>query len=169
MKLFVASDIHGSFYYCKKMIEKFEEDNYDYLVLLGDILYHGPRNDLSMEYDTKKTSNLLNKYKNKIIAVKGNCDAEVDQLMLEFSIEEKNMLIVDNDKKIFLTHGHLYNDCNMPPLRDIDYLFFGHTHRKLLKEIDGITYANPGSVSLPKDGTNSYLVYDNGKITFYEL
>jgi len=169
MKLFVASDIHGSLYYCKKMIEKFNEGNFDYLVLLGDILYHGPRNDLSMEYDTKGVSELLNKYSDKIIAVKGNCDAEVDQLMLKFSIEEKNMLIVDNNNKIFLTHGHLYNEVNLPPLRDINYLFFGHTHRKLLKEIDGITYANPGSVSLPKDGTNSYFIYEDGKITFYEL
>ena len=84
MKLFVASDIHGSYYYCKKMIEKFNVDNYDYLVLLGDILYHGPRNELSMEYDCKKVSELLNEYKDKIIAVKGNCDAEVDQMMLKF-------------------------------------------------------------------------------------
>ena len=169
MKLFVASDIHGSLYYCKKMLEKFDEDNYDYLVLLGDILYHGPRNDLSMEYDTKGVSQLLNKYKNKIIAVRGNCDAEVDQMMLEFSIMENNMLIVDNDKKIFLTHGHLFNESYLPPLRDINYLFYGHTHRKLLAQDAGITVANPGSISLPKDGSNSYFVYDNGKITFYEL
>ena len=169
MKLFVASDIHGSYYYCKKMIERFEMDNYDYLVLLGDILYHGPRNDLTMEYDCKKTAKLLNKYKDKIIAVKGNCDAEVDQMMLEFSIEEKNMLIVNNDKKIFLTHGHLYNENNIPPLRDIDYLFLGHTHRKLDVMVDGIRVLNPGSISLPKDGSNSYFVMDDDKITFYEL
>ena len=169
MKLLVASDIHGSYFYCKKLIDKFNSENFDYLVLLGDILYHGPRNDLSLEYDCKKVSELLNKYSDKIIAVKGNCDAEVDQLMLKFSIEEKNMLIVDNDKKIFLTHGHLYNEVNIPPLRDINYLFFGHTHRKMLREVDGITFANPGSVSLPKDGTNSYFIYDDGKITFYEL
>ena len=169
MKLFVASDLHGSFYYCKKMIEKFNEDNYDYLVLLGDILYHGPRNELSMEYDCKKVSELLNKYKDKIIAVKGNCDAEVDQMMLEFSIEEKNMLIVNNDKKIFLTHGHIYNENNLPPLRDIDYLFCGHTHRKLDVLVDNVRVVNPGSVSLPKDGTNSYFVMDDDKITFYEL
>lgn len=169
MKLLVASDIHGSYFYCKKLIDKFNSENFDYLVLLGDILYHGPRNDLSLEYDCKKVSELLNKYSDKIIAVKGNCDAEVDQLMLKFSIEEKNMLIVDNDKKIFLTHGHLYNEVNIPPLRDINYLFFGHTHRKMLREVDGITFANPGSVSLPKDGTNSYFIYEDGKITFYEL
>ena len=169
MKLLVASDIHGSYFYCKKLIDNFNSENFDYLVLLGDILYHGPRNDLSLEYDCKKVSELLNKYSDKIIAVKGNCDAEVDQLMLKFSIEEKNMLIVDNDKKIFLTHGHLYNEVNIPPLRDINYLFFGHTHRKMLREVDGITFANPGSVSLPKDGTNSYFIYDDGKITFYEL
>ncbi len=169
MKLFVASDIHGSFYYCKKMIDKFLEDDYDYLVLLGDILYHGPRNELSMEYDCKKVSELLNKYKDKIIAVKGNCDAEVDQMMLKFSIEEKNMLIVNNDKKIFLTHGHIYNENNLPPLRDIDYLFCGHTHRKLDTIVDNVRVVNPGSVSLPKDGSNSYFVMDNDNITFYEL
>ncbi len=169
MKLFVASDIHGSYYYCKKMIDKFNEDNYDYLVLLGDILYHGPRNELSMEYDCKKVAKLLNQYKDKIVAVRGNCDAEVDQMMLDFSIQENNMLIINNDKKIFLTHGHNYSDCNIPPLRDIDYLFFGHTHRKMLREVDGIIFANPGSISLPKDGTNSYFVMDDDKITFYEL
>lgn len=169
MKLFVASDIHGSFTYCKKMIDKFNEDKYDYLVLLGDILYHGPRNDLSLDYDPKKVSDLLNLYKDKILCVRGNCDAEVDQMMLDFSIEEKNMLIVNNDKKIFLTHGHIYNENNLPPLRDIDYLFCGHTHRKLLKEVDGVTVVNPGSVSLPKDGTNSYFVMADDKILFYEL
>ena len=169
MKLFVASDIHGSFYYCKKMIEKFNEGNYDYLVLLGDILYHGPRNELSMEYDCKKVSELLNEYSDKIIAVRGNCDAEVDQMMLKFSIMENNMLIVNNDKKIFLTHGHVYNENNVPPLRDIDYLFCGHTHRKLNVIVDGVNVINPGSVSLPKDGSNSYFVMDNDKITFYEL
>ena len=169
MKLFVASDIHGSFYYCKKMIEKFNEDNYDYMVLLGDILYHGPRNELSMVYDCKKVSELLNKYKDKIIAVRGNCDAEVDQMMLEFSIMENNMLVVNNDKKIFLTHGHIYNENNLPPLRDIDYLFCGHTHRKLNVIVDGVNVLNPGSISLPKDGSNSYFVMDNDKITFYEL
>jgi hypothetical protein len=169
MKLFVASDIHGSYFYCKKMIDKFNEDKYDYLVLLGDILYHGPRNDLSMEYDPKKVSKLLNEYKEKIICVRGNCDAEVDQMMLDFSIEEKNMLIVNNDKKIFLTHGHIYNENNLPPLRDIDYLFCGHTHRKLDINVSGIRVVNPGSISLPKDGTNSYFVMDDDKITFYEL
>ncbi|MBP5444968.1 MAG: phosphodiesterase [Acholeplasmatales bacterium] len=169
MKLFVASDIHGSFTYCKKMIDKFNKDKYDYLVLLGDILYHGPRNDLSLDYDPKKVSDLLNLYKDKILCVRGNCDAEVDQMMLDFSIEEKNILIVNNDKKIFLTHGHIYNENNLPPLRDIDYLFCGHTHRKLLKEVDGVTVVNPGSISLPKDGTNSYFVMDDDKILFYEL
>ena len=84
-------------------------------------------------------------------------------------INTLSLLIVNNDKKIFLTHGHNYSDCNIPPLRDIDYLFFGHTHRKMLREVDGITFANPGSISLPKDGTNSYFVMDDDKITFYEL
>ena len=169
MKLLVASDIHGSYYYCKKLIEKFNQDKYDYLVLLGDILYHGPRNELSMEYDCKKVAQLLNKYKDKIVAVRGNCDAEVDQMMLKFSIMENNMLIVNNDKKIFLTHGHIYNENNLPPLRDIDYLFCGHTHRKLNVLVDNVRVVNPGSVSLPKDGSNSYFVMDNDKITFYEL
>lgn len=169
MKLLVASDIHGSYYYCKKLIEKFNQEKFDYLVLLGDILYHGPRNELSMEYDCKKVSELLNEYKDKIIAVKGNCDAEVDQMMLKFSIMENNMLIVNNDKKIFLTHGHIYNENNLPPLRDIDYLFCGHTHRKINVLVDNVRVVNPGSVSLPKDGSNSYFVMDNDKITFYEL
>lgn len=169
MKLLIASDIHGSYIYCKKLIDKFESDDYDYLVLLGDILYHGPRNDLDYEYDPKKVAELLNKYSKKIVAVRGNCDAEVDQMMLDFDISNPSTLIVNGTKKIFLTHGHLYGPNNLPPLMNIDYLFYGHTHRKLLENYDGVICMNPGSVTLPKDGTHSYAVMNDDKITFYEL
>lgn len=169
MKLFIASDIHGSLFYTNKMLEKFEESKCDYLVLLGDILYHGPRNGLSLEYDPKGVSKRLNEYKKCIIAVRGNCDAEVDQMMLEFPIMEANSYIFMDGKRIFLTHGHVYNDVNLPPLRDIDYLFFGHTHCSLLKNVDGITVLNPGSISFPKDGQNSYAIMENGEIKIYPL
>lgn len=169
MKLLIASDIHGSYTYCKKLIDIFDNDNFDYLVLLGDILYHGPRNDLPMEYDTKKVAKLLNERKNKIIAVRGNCDSEVDQMVLDFNVSEPNMLIMNNDKKIFLTHGHKYGPTNFPPLTDIDYLFSGHTHIKMLETINNVVCMNPGSVSIPKDGSHSYAVMDNDNIELFIL
>ncbi len=169
MKLFIASDLHGSFFYAKKMIEKFEESNADYLVLLGDILYHGPRNDLPMEYDCKKVAELLNRYKDKIIAVRGNCDTEVDQMLLEFPILNRNSHILIDGARIFLTHGHIFNIDNLPNICSGDYLFYGHTHKSLLGNIKGITVLNPGSISLPKDNMHSYAIMENKKIEIFEL
>lgn len=169
MKLFIASDIHGSLYYTNKMLEKFVESKADYLVLLGDILYHGPRNGLPNDYNPKEVSKRLNGYKEYIISVRGNCDSEVDQMMLEFPIMEKNASIFINGKRIFLTHGHIYNDYNMPALKRGDYLFFGHSHCSLLKKIDGVTILNPGSISFPKDGQNSYAIMEDDKIIIYPL
>jgi putative phosphoesterase len=165
MKLFVASDIHGSFYYCKKMIEEFEKDNYDYLVLLGDILYHGPRNELSMEYDCKKVSELLNKYKDKIIAVKGNCDAEVDQMVLNFEILDSYDSYL-NGLDCHFEHGHhldLYNG-------NAELVFTGHTHIPLCEEKEGYININPGSITIPKNGSKkSYIIWEDHNIKCLDM
>ena len=162
MKLMFVSDIHGSYYYAKKVIEKYREEKADNMIILGDILYHGPRNSLPKEYDPKKVIELLNQLKEKIICVRGNCDAEVDQMVLEFPIMSDYNIIFHNNKRIFATHGHLFNEDNMPPLGEGDILIHGHTHLPVAKEIDNRYILNPGSISLPKeDNPNSYGVIED--------
>ncbi|TCT11610.1 hypothetical protein EDC18_1204 [Natranaerovirga pectinivora] len=155
MKLIFFSDIHGSEYYAKKAIEVLKEEKGDYIVLLGDLLYHGPRNDLPKEYNPKGVIELLNANKNNIIAVRGNCDSEVDQMVLKFPMMSDYTIIVNNDKKIFATHGHIYNEANMPQLNEKDILIHGHTHIPVAKEKEGIFILNPGSISLPKENNPS--------------
>ncbi len=158
-----VSDIHGSLYYAEKAIEKFKEENGDYMVLLGDLLYHGPRNPLPKEYEPSKVLLLLNQYKDNIIAVRGNCDSEVDQMVLEFPIMSDYTIILDGKRRIFASHGHLYNEANMPPLQDGDMLLYGHTHIPVAKEVSGKYIVNPGSISLPKENNpNSYGIMENG-------
>lgn len=162
MKLMFVSDIHGSYYYAKKVIEKYREEEADNMIILGDILYHGPRNSLPKEYNPKKVIELLNQLKEKIICVRGNCDAEVDQMVLEFPIMSDYNIIFHNNKRIFATHGHLFNEDNMPPLGEGDILIHGHTHLPVAKEIDNRYILNPGSISLPKeDNPNSYGVIED--------
>ncbi|WP_113672233.1 phosphodiesterase [Vallitalea guaymasensis] len=157
MKLMFISDIHGSSYYAAKAIEKYKEEGADYIVLLGDILYHGPRNSLPKEYEPKKVIQILNELKDKIICVRGNCDAEVDQMVLEFPIMSDYNIIFHNNKRIFATHGHLFNESNMPPIEDGDIIIHGHTHIPVAKELDNRYILNPGSISLPKENNpNSY-------------
>lgn len=151
------SDIHGSSYYVAKAIEKYKEEGADYIVLLGDILYHGPRNSLPKEYEPKKVIQILNDLKDKIICVRGNCDAEVDQMVLEFPIMSDYNIIFHNNKRIFATHGHLFNESNMPPIEDGDIIIHGHTHIPVAKKLDNRYILNPGSISLPKENNpNSY-------------
>ena len=171
MKYLIASDIHGSSFYIKKLKERFIESKCDKLILLGDLLYHGPRNSLPSEYDTIESANILNSLKDSIIVVRGNCDASVDQIMLDFSIKENNMLFVDNDIVMYLTHGDVYNISNLPPISNIDILIHGHTHIPVVEEFDkNRFYINPGSVSIPKGGSNnSYLIYENGNFTWYDI
>lgn len=170
MKLMFASDIHGSSYYAKKLKEVYEKENADKLILLGDLLYHGPRNDLSMEYDTKQVANILNEMKDDILCVRGNCDAEVDQMMLEFPIMADYAILYLEDKMIFLTHGHLYNKQNMPKLKSGDILIHGHTHVQTVEAVGENIYINPGSVSLPKNGNpNTYMIYEDGKFKILDF
>lgn len=161
MKLIIASDIHGSYYYAKKVVDAFEQEQGDRLVLLGDLLYHGPRNPLPKDYDPKLVFELLNTLKDKIIAVRGNCDSEVDQMVLEFPMMADYTTIFADGITIFATHGHLFNEDNLPPLQQNDVLLHGHIHISVLEKRNQYTLANPSSAALPKDDVHGYLVYEN--------
>ncbi len=170
MKFFIASDIHGSEYFCKKMLECFEKENADKLLLLGDILYHGPRNDLPRDYAPKKVIELLNPLKNKILAVRGNCDTEVDQMVLSFPILADYAVISEGKRLIYATHGHVFGENNPPALSEGDVLLCGHTHVPACTEKDGYVYMNPGSVSIPKENSsNMYMTLENGKFLWKDF
>ena len=173
VRLLVASDIHGAAQACQKLMEAMEVHAPDRLVLLGDILYHGPRNDLPPDYAPKRVIELLNAHANKIIAVRGNCEAEVDQMVLDFPCMATYNELFDphTGHTLFLTHGHMYGPGlhnsvhNLPALCDGDTLVYGHTHIKVnepSRELEGIRYFNPGSIGIPKDGSASYGLYENG-------
>ena len=128
MKYFIASDIHGSAYYCQKLTEAYKKEKADKMILLGDILYHGPRNDLPKDYNPKSVIKMLNAIKDDILCVRGNCDAEVDQMVLEFPILADYAIISEGSKSIYITHGHIYNETSLPPIKNGDVLLHGHTH-----------------------------------------
>ena len=166
MKLLIASDIHGSAYWCGKLMDLIQEENPDRVVLLGDLLYHGPRNDLPRDYAPKQVIPMLSEIKEKIMAVRGNCEAEVDQIVLPFPcLADFSQLMVDG-KLFHLSHGHHQNPQNLPPLPEGSVFLFGHTHVKLDESVCGIRCLNPGSVSIPKDGSHSFLIYENGNFSF---
>ncbi len=170
MKWFIASDIHGSAYYCKKMLEAYERENAQRLLLLGDILYHGPRNDLPRDYNPREVITMLNAHKNEIVAVRGNCDSEVDQMVLEFPILADYAIICDGDITAFATHGHVFTEDKLPPLKKGDFLLSGHTHVAKREQRGDYTYINPGSVSIPKENTpHGYLILENGEFTHKRL
>jgi putative phosphoesterase len=164
MKLMIASDIHGSAYYCKLLLDAFREEQADRLLLLGDVLYHGPRNDLPQDYNPKQVLAMLNEVKDKIFCVRGNCDTEVDQMVLEFPILADYCVLTVGNRLIYATHGHDHNLQNLPPLQPKDILLHGHTHVPAWEIFgNGNLYLNPGSVSIPKDNSvNGYmLLQDN--------
>ena len=166
MKLVIASDIHGSAFWCRKLCDLIEAEQPDRILLLGDLLYHGPRNDLPKEYAPKQVIPMLSSLKEKIIAVRGNCEAEVDQMVLPFPcLADFSQLYVDGNL-LYLTHGHHHNPGNLPPLPEGSIFLSGHTHIKIDEIHDGIRCLNPGSVSIPKDGSHSCLIYDNGEFSF---
>lgn len=169
MKLLIASDIHGSAFWCGKLMEVMEAEQPDRLILLGDLLYHGPRNDLPKGYDPKQVIPMLSKYAEKILAVRGNCEAEVDQMVLPFPCMADYAQLSCDGKTFYLTHGHLWNPEKLPPLPEDSIFLYGHTHIKLDAAYDGIRCLNPGSVSIPKDGSHSCLIYENGCFTFHIL
>lgn len=170
MKYVIASDIHGSAYFAKKLLERYKAENADRLVLLGDILYHGPRNELPKDYAPKEVIGLLNGYKDEILCVRGNCDSEVDQMVLEFPIMA-DYAIIDTEKiSIFATHGHLFNKDRLPPVKKGNALLFGHFHVPECTEENGVLYLNPGSTSIPKNEShNGYMTLENGTFTWKDM
>lgn len=151
MKIMFISDIHGSALWLNQALNKVGEEQPDQIVLLGDFMYHGPRNPLPEEYDPKQVAEMLNRHKHNIIAVRGNCDAEVDQMLLEFPMMADYAMLFLEGHRIYATHGHLYSMENLPPLMKNDVFIQGHTHIPVAERKNGIYVLNPGSVSLPKE------------------
>ena len=170
MKLMIASDIHGSAYYCRELLAAFEREGAQKLMLLGDVLYHGPRNDLPRDYAPKEVIAMLNAIKEKLLCVRGNCDTEVDQMVLEFPVLADYAILVAGERMIYATHGHVYNENKLPPLQKGDVLMHGHTHVPKCVEHEDYLYINPGSVSIPKENSaHSYLILEDGKLTWKSL
>jgi len=160
MKIMIASDLHGSAYYCRKMMEAFEKENADRLLLLGDLLYHGPRNDLPKEYAPKEVLSMLNDKKKQIFCIRGNCDSEVDQMVLEFPILADYCVIPAGNRLIYATHGHRFNQNQPLPMQPGDIMLCGHTHIPAWEAFgDQNMYLNPGSAALPKaDSVHGYMI-----------
>ncbi len=171
MKYIIASDIHGSAFWCERLLQAFQDEQADKLILLGDLLYHGPRNDFPDDYSPKKVFAMLNAVKEKLLCVRGNCDSEVDQMVLEFPILADYALAESGGHTLFLTHGHLFNAENPPLLQKGDVLFNGHFHTPALVEMqNGAFYANCGSVALPKpDFPHSYILVDGNVLYCKDL
>lgn len=170
MKLFFISDIHGSLYYLNKALERFKEEKADYIIILGDELYHGARNPLTRDYDPKGVTCVLNGLADKILAVRGNCDSEVDQMVIDFPITSTYSMVLYKNKRLFLTHGHIFNEDNLPKLCEGDVFIYGHTHIPKAEKQNGITIINPGSISLPKENNpNSYGVLENDTFFIKDL
>ena len=165
MKLLIVSDIHGSETAAIKAVEMFKKENCEYMLLLGDVLYHGPRNPLPEGHNPKGVAESLNSIKDKIISVRGNCDADIDQMLLEFPCMADYLLLVEGKNRIFATHGHIYSPENLPKLYGLSFFFSGHTHVSEISKKGDLTICNPGSCALPKDGkAPSVAIYDNGDL-----
>ena len=170
MKLMIASDIHGSAAYCQKLIDAYHTERPDRFLLLGDLLYHGPRNDLPDGYAPKAVIEMLNPLAKALLCVRGNCEAEVDQMVLHFPVLADYAWLDVNGLRIFATHGHLFGRDNPPPLAGGDVLLCGHTHVPACDRYDLFTYVNPGSVSIPKEGSErSYLILEDRTLTWKRL
>ncbi len=170
MKWMIASDIHGSALWCERMLKAWERERADRLLLLGDLLYHGPRNDLPEGYAPKETAAMLNGLKEKIFCVRGNCEAEVDQMVLEFPVMAEYCLLEAAGRLVFCTHGHHIHMQTPPPLTPGAVLLHGHTHVPVKIQRDGWWHLNPGSVALPKEGSaHSYMTLENGGFTWKNM
>lgn len=170
MKLMIASDIHGSLTYCEKLVERYNEEGCEKLILLGDVLYHGPRNDLPLGYNPKGVIALLNDMAEEILCVRGNCEAEVDDMVLTFNVLADYGVLYYKGRMVYLTHGHRFNPENPPKLKKGDILFNGHTHVSKIQDMGDYLYVNPGSVSIPKEGTpRGYIILDDSGITHKTL
>lgn len=170
MKYLIISDIHGNVNSIRKIAEIYSKGDFDGMIILGDILYHGPRNPVTNGYNPKEVAEILNEFKDEITAVRGNCEAEVDQAMLKFPCMSDYAIINDNGRTIFATHGHIWNPEKLPNLPNNSYFLYGHTHLYKLENTDNITICNPGSITLPKENRKpTFAVYNNGEIEITEL
>ncbi len=170
MKIMIASDLHGSRYYMEKLLKALETEAPDKLLLLGDILYHGPRNDLPRDYDPKAVIEMLNPLAHKILCVRGNCEAEVDQMVLSFPVMADYCVLFEQGRTLYVTHGHLFSENEPPKLQKGDILLTGHTHLPKCVEHDGWWYLNPGSVSIPKEGSwHGYMILEDGTFLWKDL
>ena len=163
MKLLIASDIHGSLRYCGELLRAYDRERADRMLLLGDILYHGPRNDLPEEYAPKEVIPMLNGIRDVMLCVRGNCDTEVDQMVLAFPVMADYALVCAEGYRMYATHGHVYHPDRLPPLQEGDILLYGHTHIPAWETRGGILCLNPGSVSIPKENSpRGYMVLQDG-------
>jgi len=171
MKLLFFSDVHGSPESLARLAERIAERQPEQLLLLGDALYHGPRNPLKPDYNPQLVVQQLNQWKNRLIAVRGNCDCEVDQMLLEFPLMADYAVVLTDDRKFFLSHGHLWTPDHLPPLNSGDVFVYGHTHIPQLERLDsGVIAFNPGSISLPKQQfPPSFGFYENGLLSVCQL
>ena len=170
MKWMIASDIHGSEAFCRKLLEAYDREGAERLLLLGDILYHGPRNALPFEYAPKVVISLLNERRNDILCVRGNCDAEVDQMVLEFPIMADYTIVREGNVTVFATHGHIYNEKNVPGFAKGTVLLNGHTHVPKCTVHEDYIYMNPGSVSIPKENSHhGYMIWEGNTFTWRDL
>lgn len=173
MKLMIASDIHGSAYWCRALMTAFEQQKPDKLLLLGDLLYHGPRNDLPREYAPKEVIPLLCGISDKILCVRGNCESEVDGMVLNFPVLCESCLLFLDGRTVFATHGHIFHENKLPPLSPGDILLHGHTHVPVCHvHSDPLPYLclNPGSVSIPKQNSpHSYMTWQDGNLAWHDL
>jgi len=170
MIMMIASDIHGSARYCRLLLDAYDREKADRLLLLGDILYHGPRNNFPAEYDPKQVIALLNARKNEIYSVRGNCEAEVDQMVLDFPVLADYALLPVGNRMVYATHGHIWHREHLPPMKPGDILLQGHTHIAACEAFRGFMYMNPGSVSLPKgESPRGYILLENGLFVWKTL
>lgn len=167
MKLFVATDIHGSAYWTEQLLDKFSQSCADMLILLGDVYNHGPRNPFPRDYAPMRVAEMLNSIANKVVAVKGNCDSEVDQMISSFPFVCHNVIPFDG-RRLFFTHGHMFNKDHLPQLASGDVVFYGHFHVNEIVDVDGITCVNVSSASLPKDQP-AYCIVSSDGITLYSF
>ena len=170
MKWLIASDIHGSALWCRRLLEAWDSEQADRLLLLGDVLYHGPRNDLPDQYAPKEVITMLNARRERILCVRGNCEAEVDQMVLDFPVLADYAVLCEGSRLIYCTHGHVYNTGKLPPLQEGDVLLHGHTHIPAWEDHGTYRYLNPGSVAIPKEGSwHGYMTLENGRFLWKDF
>ena len=170
MRWLIASDIHGSALYCAELLAAWDREGAERMLLLGDVLYHGPRNDLPEGYAPKKVIEQLNARKDAIYCVRGNCEAEVDQMVLEFPVLADYLLLPVGSGCIYATHGHIYNESHLPPMKRGDLLLHGHTHVSFCRGHESYVCCNPGSVSIPKEDTpRGYILLEDRRLTWKTL